>query len=156
MITMQCFHCYKYIIFRSDLPLGVCLDCYLNCPKKEDKMKKIPFNLERALAGDLCIDDNGTEYKFMHHSPRNVNQKLLFVENFGTIHECSHWCNENGLSQFSLMQLHMKPKKKTYWANIYKDSRQNPYVGHVSESEAEIKNRSFDGVIKTISFEVEE
>jgi hypothetical protein len=133
-------------------------DQQLKKAKEKEKMKLIPFDLQRALAGDKVIT--------------RVGRKIIDIAYFKYSRECSRiyaqledhtapyphfedgkWCN----TQESDRDLFMAPKTKTYWANVYENIYGAPGLGLVYATEEIAKsNQSSESHIKTISFEVEE
>jgi len=114
-----------------------------------------PFNLERALAGEKVVDEQGREYKefYLFKEIASVYRPLICLMN-GEI----HYFNKEGSLNECIPYLFMAPKTKTYWINIYKDAMGNIWGSmlHHSEDKAERMKEVDHGYIKTISFEIEE
>jgi hypothetical protein len=119
-----------------------------------------PFNLERALAGDPVVTRDG----------REVTQLIVFNIDYQMTYPVHGVCNKDIMQwtkegkwtvsrrEPTNTDLFMKPKKKTYWVNVYK----YPNNGGVNVSGTytnitdAIKSSSAGDYIKTISFDIEE
>lgn len=124
--------------------------------------KLIPFDLEKALAGDGVIDKDGipiTQIKiFKELNPLYyMNEESTLIG----IHK-GKLLNFNLKGETPLCsQLYMAPKIKTYWINILKDNySESPVIpqGVFETKEDAIKmSKEYCGAnyIKTISFEFE-
>lgn len=121
--------------------------------------KLIPFNLERALAGDPMITRSGdkvTDFKYFSKT------KSEFCICF-TVSEDDSIClskidgkflidgNESGYDLF------MAPKTTTYWVNVYK-SHNGVALGFAETTLEACENQIANGqeYIKTINFEIED
>ena len=122
-------------------------------------MKLLPFNLERALAGDQLVTRDKQEATELTKFNTAGNYTLAAVIN-GQIRSF----DENGMfidacdeSRFDLFMVAPEPVKKTYWINVY-SSFPDPILGSPFSdlSKAQEAALYHDDFIKTISFEVEE
>lgn len=78
-------------------------------------MKPIPFNLERAKAGDPILL-NGAPAKFGAHNPDATEFCRVVVWDSGG----SAWAvSDQGSSKHGGVFVIMAPKKHTYWMNAY-------------------------------------
>ncbi len=87
--------------------------------------KLIPFNLERALAGDPVVTRDGRNAKVVYKSDREESYPLLVV--FEDEEECTayvEWHTNEGINCVgleSVLDLFMAPKTKTYKVDVYKN-----------------------------------
>ena len=78
-------------------------------------MKPIPFNLERAKAGDPILI-NGTPATFGAHNPDAREYARVVAWDSGG----SAWAvSDKGLSKHGEVVITMAPKKHVRWANFY-------------------------------------
>lgn len=117
--------------------------------------KPIPFDLERALAGDEVCYANGEEPEVFYPKNKDI---IISVTQYGDIHH--HDLDGDNKNQYihPHLNLKMKPKTKTFWANIYKISK-SLEVGKLYETEQRAKDHLSGGLvefIKTIPIEIDE
>lgn len=124
--------------------------------------KLMPFDLERALAGDKLIYRNGEPVTVFHYlKNRDITEKICMTVCMNgslTVHYSNGRICED--QEFPL-DLFIAPKIKTYWINIYKN---NSKVGLVAIGGMyENRDKAYDSRIKndeiyidTIRMEVEE
>jgi hypothetical protein len=120
----------------------------------------IPFNLERALAGDPIVTRDGRKVLQIAYFPiaAKDNQIVALIEHNEYL---SHYHRDGSYySEKSAEDLFMAQKTKTYWVNIYKHENNKIHCGEVYSSKERAENSYFDYsshslFIKTISFEVE-
>lgn len=78
-------------------------------------MKPIPFNLERAKAGDPILI-NGAPAKFGAHNPDAMEFCRVVVWDSGG----SAWAvSDQGSSKHGGVFVTMAPKKRVVWVNVY-------------------------------------
>ncbi len=119
--------------------------------------KLIPFNLERALAGDPVIANDGhpvTQLKLFEN---------LLPENYIDDDKCLVGVYRKNVRTFTLdgknfvnnIYLFMAPKIKTYYIDIHKDAEENLRQTAIYEYK-NMHPKDEYSYIKTISFEIEE
>lgn len=123
----------------------------------------IPFDLERALAGEEVITREGREAKFVYRSPLHERRSLLFIISPGTDAEYDQWYWPNGTvdddDEIIEHDLFMKPKTRTCYANISGSLKNyNIISSHIFFIESQAKERALvtKNFIKTIEFEIYE
>lgn len=124
--------------------------------------KLMPFDLERALAGDKLIYRNGEPVTVFHYlKNRDITEKICMTVCMNgslTVHYSNGRICED--QEFPL-DLFMAPKVKTLWFNLYKDKNGYTFKNnslHATKEIAEdhiIKGIGYD-YINTFSIEVEE
>lgn len=126
--------------------------------------KLIPFDLERALAGDSVIRRDGTKiievmcYKTETTYPLNALDEDLDSE---TYTNKGSFIDGNDDHEYDLF---MAPKTKKYYFNIYRhkktDLLSSNICGFLSEQEAKESSDSVDAydisLLKTVAIEIEE
>lgn len=120
--------------------------------------KLIPFDLDRAIAGDPLITRDGRKViKFHYFACEDLHCPIVaHIEN--ELRLTVYWKNGKYYSDYKMdCDLFMAPKTKTYWANVYKDKHRH-FVGVLFTDEKEARSAALENVyhVKTISFEVEE
>lgn len=124
--------------------------------------KLIPFNLDRAMAGDTVITRDGRKVLQIAHFPLvNKDERIVAQIEGDFVH---FGFSENGsfiIGEISINDLFMAPKTKTYWANVYryKDGLDvnSVEIGGIYGSEGDaIQTAGHENFAKIISFEIEE
>lgn len=117
-----------------------------------------PFNLEAAKAGKPIMFRDGEFCQFIAYEPKaqHAQQLILMTTNGNVFYR--EKCGRSAIT--GTRDIVMAPTKKTYWANIHKDSC-GPFIGRMfsncseAAEEAERLDKAFK-LIRTISFEIEE
>ncbi len=133
-------------------------------------MKLIPFDLQRALAGDAVVTRDGRPVLQVLHFDKVPREHLYCVA--ALVIDNPDEMNEDGsIETFGINgeyelgsendeDLFMVPKTKTYWANVYQHyaDRRGFTIGdsHETEDKAKVCIIGNGNYIKTISFEVNE
>ncbi len=119
-----------------------------------------PFDLEKALAGDPVMDEEGNIGKYIYTSNTNEHQLLFILKHRNSGEEYTCWYNEYGTNPYVTSVLLMAPKKKTIWVNIYKNHTPTYHSGsftYDTEQEAmDNKNTAADFYYGAVAIEIEE
>lgn len=122
-------------------------------------MEKIPFNLEKALAGEAVVTRDGQRvveiFKFKKPD-RNKYQIVAMIEDDYIISTDYLGRYHTGEGE-SGNDLFIVPKTKTYYANVYQDLEGKFRLGGIQKTEhGNIFCIGGDRFVKTISFDIEE
>lgn len=120
--------------------------------------KLLPFNLEKALAGEKVCTRNGREVTQLFHFSEAIDDDERIYGVFDRGVHCWYVNGKYHLIDESHNDLFMLPKVTTYWANICKAENHNIYLSDIYRHEKEaIKDQDCHvKVIKTISFDIED
>lgn len=112
----------------------------------------IEFNLEAALAGKPVVTRDGREVSEIHYFKTATSYSIAcIVDNCVETFTTKGTYNKYETSGFDLF---MKSEIRTYWANVYADPDNDPYIGIVHLSKEKALSCKEEGYIKTISFTV--
>lgn len=114
-------------------------------------MKLLPFNLERALAGDKVVTRNGLEVTQLKAFELDSDFRVYAVLN----DDVTRWTTEGKFWLFdeSSCDLFMAPKTVKRWVNFYpKDC----YCVCYDDEKAARKGSSFDAIAIAVPVEFEE
>lgn len=123
--------------------------------------KLIPFNLERALAGDPVVTRDGRKVLQIAYFPNMTEDRRVAVHieglNYLLVVSGNGICflGEKAEAEDDLF---MASKTKTYWVNVYIHNMGGFLFGSVSTNKEMILAEKHDCAnhLKTISFEIEE
>ncbi len=125
--------------------------------KKEPKL--IPFNLERALAGDPVVTRDGRKIlEFAYLKTRKKFNLLALVEivdnsELKAFDDDGKFCLHPKEPEYDLFML---PKTKKYYVHIYRDSKYGNLSSCIYKDEPDNKILPEHGPLKVFEFEVEE
>jgi len=119
--------------------------------------KRIPFDLEKAKAGEECVDDEGCVYTYATTFRRYKNRKEhIFLLSYTDKDQPCYFDNKGYMIKPSV-QLYMKPKTRKVWVSIWNYTGEYTSCVHLTEEDAKTdpldpESKAF---IKTIETEVE-
>jgi len=118
---------------------------------------KIPFDLEKAKAGEECVDNEGCVYTYATTFRRYKNRKEhIFLLCYTDKDQPCYFDNKGYMIKPSI-QLYMKPKTRKVWVNLWEYKGVIVSSAHVSIQQVNTDIESFKHCtfLKTIETEVE-